>query len=541
MSWRAYEILTFSPDFGTAPRQGIVDDREESTLGGNQRFVAWPDKTDRVLGFTFQTMSSNEWKIMREFFDRHGGRAKAFYLPSWSADFELAEDAAAGQTTITVAGNALSSLTENRPDTIGRRLMFYNQAGQVSTHWVNSAANTGEGTDIVALDPPLLNSAEAGRTVLSICYLVRLTEDTLRSDHASPRHATVELTFREISHRRRLDQEEIAPGVEIETLHASSDLIATDEDPIYLSTIRSASKGPRFYGITQGVAYASDWQFEVNPGLNTVTILSPGGILTTSALYNGTSPPTHLTGTFDALSKEIIAWETDRQVTVAYYSGSAPTRLTFPGLSPVAFNTYAIDSTVDAGTATIAVFYLREQDASIYCRISLDNFSVERRYCKSPVAPLALHAARRLEGRMELIGMDTNHRLVRWRSEPYQTPQETQVLGVSIDGIDGESMEIVVMRTGIDSASATIAGIDGEFQSIALGKTARDTMGVAMIETTITGTSEEVRIPRTATDQLIAVVVDNTITGTYTLVAKTATGTDGLGAIAAETITGSYT
>lgn len=551
MSWRAYEILTLSPDFATPPRQGIVDQREESTLGGVHRFTAWPDKTDRILGFTFQTMSANEWKILREFFDRHGGRAKAFYLPSWTADFELAANAAAGENEITIAGNSLSALTENRPDTIGRRLMIYNQAGQLSTHWVTGAAYTGEGTDRVILDPPLAAAAEAGRTVLAICYLVRLTEDTLRSDHASPRHATVELTFREISHRRRLDQEEAAPGVAIASLHASYDIIATDEDPIYTNTLHASVSGPRTYGVPQGTAYQATWEFELNPTLNTVSRTNPAGAVSASTLYTAPSAANHLTAVFDAAAKEILAWELNREITVAWFGGSGPEQVTFPGMTPVGYNTYAIDATVDAGTATVAIFYLREQDASIYCRTSAESFTIEHRYCKSPVAPLALHAARRLDGRIELVGMDTNHRLVRWRSEAYQTPPETQYATAYIEPeITGDFLQLMVPYAGQDMATAMIGdsqgipsqtGLSGEYRELRVPALAGPDKASARIETGITGTFTEIRIPVTAADSVVAVVVANSMDGSYTLVAIMADPpNEGASASINTTITGSY-
>jgi hypothetical protein len=519
MSWRAYEILTLSPDFNSPPRQGFVDDREINDTGGAERFTAWPDRTDRTFSLTFQTMDRTEWLLLREFFDRHSGRARAFYLPSWSADFQLEFDAPQFANTIYLAGNSLSGITENRPDTIGRRLMLYNQAGQLSTHWVTSASNQGNGSDLVVLDPPLAAAASAGKTVISICYLVRLVDDTIQSTHQSPDHARIELAFRELSHRRRLDQTESAIGPEIANLNANEDLIASDEDPLYPNTLQQEFFGPFVYGIPQSNAYASSWQARYFPSLNIFTVTNPSGSISNSTLFNGANV-NQIAATFDATGKEIIAWEQNRQTTIAYFVGSTPTRLTIDGISPVAFNTYAIDSLVNAGTATVAIFYLREQDATIYCRTSAESWAVEHRYCKSPVAPLALHTARREEGRIELVGMDTNHRLVRWRSYGYLTPPELQSATSFIHPITGSSVAITVPIFSTAQATSVIGPmITGQFAEIRVPAAAFDTMGRSFVTSSITGTFEEIRVPAFAKDEVVASVVANSLNGSYTLIA----------------------
>lgn len=543
MSWRAYEILTLSPDFSSPPRQGFVDERESNSIGGAERFTAWPDRTDRLFSLAFQTMHRTEWQLLREFFDRHGGRARAFYLPSWSADFQLAANAAALASTIYVAGNGLSAITENRPDTIGRRLMVYNQAGQLSTHWVTEASNQGNGTDLVVIDPPLASAATAGKTILSICYLVRLVDDTIQSTHQSTDHARIELAFREVSHRRRLDQAESAIGPEILSLNANEDLIATDEDPIHPNTLIQEFFGPVVYGFPQATAYASAWQARYFPALNIVTLTNPVGSISNTALFNGANA-THLTATFDAAGKEIIAWEQNRKTTIAYWDGATPVRLTIDGISPVAFNTYAIDALVNSGTATVAIFYLREQDATIYCRTAAESWAVEHRYCKSPVAPLALHTARREEGRLELVGMDTNHRLVRWRSYGYLTPPELQLVTCTLESIiTGSFQEIIVPATTADSTTVTLDGvITGTFAEIRVTASASTPAAKAYLETTITGTFTEVRIPATGQDSVVAVVLGNSISGSYTLVAIMAVNSppEQLAASLNTTITGTY-
>lgn len=543
MSWRAYEILTFHPDFTTAPRQGMVDERESVALGGSAGFVAWPDRTDRLFNLSYQTMTQREWQSLRDFFDRHSGRARAFYLPSWTADFELAADAPYGANTLSVVGNGLSSITENRPDTIGRRLLIYSPAGQSSDHWVVEASAAGA-NDTVVIEPPLPYGIRVGKTGISICYLVRLVDDSIKSDHSSPRHARMDLAFREISQRRHLDQTELAAGPVYFTLEANEFLVATDQDPLFTNSLLVDFDGPLVYGFPQAFNYESAWSARLDTLTNLVTLTNPTGGTSTSALYNALSPASQLAGMFDASGREIIAWERLGQITVGRYVSSTPTWVTFTGLTPVCFNTYAIDGSVDAGTATAAIFYLKRQDPTIYCRFAVEDFATEHRFCNSPTAPLALHAAIRNINRIELVGMDTNHRLARWISATYPSPPPRDFLSASISPtMTGDLMEITVPRTTIDTVSFAMIDptITGEIQELAYRYTVpTEPMGKGRIEPTITGDYTSVVVGATATDSVIAVVIDNTMTGDYSLVAKTATTPDTANAKIETTITGAY-
>lgn len=543
MSWRAYEILNFQPDFRDGIGQGMIDERESNFLGGSSGFVAWPDATDRIFNLTFQTMTQPEWQSLRNFFDQHSGRARAFYLPSWAADFELAEDATNGSNTLTVVGHGLSGIAENRPDTIGRRLLICNQAGQISDHWLLEASADGD-DDIAVIEPPLPFDVTASKGSISICYLVRLIDDTVSSQHTSPNHARSDIGFRQISQRSHLRYDELAPGPVYFTLQPNESLIAADLDPLYTDALLVDFFGPVTYGTPQATNYTSAWLARLNPTTNAFRLTPPAGASFTSDLYNEPSPAIQIAAMFDAIGKEIIAWERLGRITIARYVGATPTRVTFDGISPVAFNTFAIDGETTAGDATAAVFYLKRFDSTIYCRFAVQDFATENRYCISRDAPLALHAAVPNEERLELVGMDTNHRLARWISGLYPAPPPISMLAAMIDPtITGEMQELAVFRTFSDAAAA--ASIEttftGEVQELAYRLTANSPAAIASIETTFTGEIQELAVKKTATDSVISVVIDNTITGDYTLVAKTATGTaTGPNASIQTTITGTY-
>lgn len=466
MSYRYYETLTTGPDFSEGIQQGIVDERDPLQRGQGAGFVAWPGKSARTFQLRFQTFAPEEWKALREFADRHGGRAKAFFLPSWTQDLELAEDAIPGTTIIKVAGHRLSdTLVDERPDTIGRRLLIRNQSGSTSTHWVHEVTADGP-NDTLVLDAPIPNGLEAGRCLISFCYLCRFLDDNLESIHLSPSHAGATWAFREANQRRVLNQTEVATGTQIETLKATVDVIASDEDPIEQAPYTSACRGPIAISSPQTANYVTEWVAALNRITNTVTLTGGTGYSAPTDLYNAPAPANQIALAFDALSRPILAWEVDGTTTIARMEGLDITRLSFTGYSPCAFNTFSIDSTVDAGTATVAVFYLKPNDTTIYCRIGVESFATEHRYCNSPLAPIYLHGARIFESRLELYGMDAWHRRARWRSEVYIEPIPPMIPTITIDEIGGELLAVTVVIEGTETPPTTIDEIGGAYASI---------------------------------------------------------------------------
>ena len=465
MSLIVYEVLTAQPDFTDAPAFGIDDDRDTTNSPGGRSFAAWTGHTDRVMRFDFQTTSAEEWRNLREFIDRMGGRAAAFFLPSWQHDFELAADATPGDLQLKLAGHWYAdNVTENRPDTLGRVLFTMNHLGQFSTHTVTSFGEDGP-DDVVGLDRPITSEMEAGRTVVGFCYLARLATDNVESFHLSPDHARTTLGFRAITQTRRLNQQESAEGTAIGTMKANFDIVATDDDPLLYDPLVYSASGPFMLNSPQPENFQSEWVARLNIAANTVEVEGPGFDYQ-SPLYNAPGAAAKIALAFDASSQEVLAWEHGGRVWIGWTTGAGIQRLSFPGLSPVAYNTFAIDSTVDAGTGTLAVFYLKAEDSTIYCRTLAESFATERRYCISPLAPLRLFTARRKEGRIELVGMDASHRLARWRSETYLTPLEIQVILGDIGPLIGDYQSITVFATMEDGHTADVMPLEGTYRPV---------------------------------------------------------------------------
>lgn len=540
MSLIVYEVLTAQPDFTEAPQYGIDDDRDMVNSPGGTSFAAWTGHTDRVLRFDFQTSSAEEWRSLREFADRMGGRAGAFYLPSWQHDFELAADVAPGDLTLRLVGHWFAdNLSETRPDTLGRVLFSVNHLGQFAVHEITSHGEDGP-NDVVGVAEPIVNPMQAGRTVVGFCYLVRLATDEIESEHLSPDTARTTLGFRQVTQTRRLNQTETATGPEVGNLNANQDVVATDEDPLYLDTRATACLGPLFYSVPQSDNHESQWTAAVDG--NSVHVTGPFGDEFVTTLYNGTSVPRHISLAFDAGSLEVLAWDLENGFSrVAWRDTGVATRLDFVGISPVLFSTFTIDSTVAAGDATVAVFYLKPQDSTIYCRTLAEDFAVERRYCNSPLAPLRLYRARRYLGRLELVGIDAGHRRARWRSNAYVTPIPKQLALTRIDSVAGDYMAITVPRAYAETVGHRMGAVDGTYAELRVylsgGVQGR---GLHSLTNLVTGDYTEVRVfndPSTtpkATHSL-----EGLVTGDYMLVRKTGAGVDSF-SVKLQTIAGTY-
>lgn len=539
MSLIAYEVLTVQPDFSEVPQIGIEDDRDLVQSPGGRAFAAWADRTDRVARFAFQTHTAEEWRILREFFDRLGGRAVAFYLPSWQHDFELAEAAEPGSLNLKLAGHwYVDNVTENRPDTLGRVIFTLNHLGQFSAHLVTSFGEDGA-DDVVGLQDPITNPLEAGRTMVGFCYLARLTDDTVDSEHLSVDHARMVVGFRNITHTRRVTQRESALGQLFGTMKANEDIVATDEDPIFYNPRTYEAVGPFVLNAPQTENFQSPWVASMDIESNTVRVVGQDYEYT-SAIYNAPGPAEKIALAFDAASQEVLAWEKDGRVWIGWTTGSGIQRINFNGISPVAYNTFAIDSTVNAGTATLAIFYLKPQDATIYCRIMAESFATERRFCVSPLAPLRLFTARRNEGRIDLVGIDTGHRRARWRSQTYLTPLEIQIVLAEVQELSGLYRAVTVFSRPEDALAAAIVPLAGEYRATriqSLGNNAGGADGRVVGE--LSGTYVTVRITRAVAEPgALGLVVPTT--GTYTLVRKLGIVTEpGINA-KPEPLTGTY-
>jgi len=472
MSRKAYEDLTIEPDFTDPPTYGLAGagGRRDTAVGQGQQYAAWRGSTQLALGFGFRCSSNVEATALREALNRIRGRSSAFYLPSWQRDFRLAASATAGDTTISIIDGGLSDMTTNRPDTEGRVIFVATPAGSVQILGVETAVDDGA-NETLTLDQPLRFDLDQSRDMIGFAYLVRLAADEATWDYDAPGQASIPLRFVTVKNRREVDTADTVASEQIGELHAAEIVVATDEDPVLVQFLTPSAIGPNVYGAAQAQNYSATWTASFIDD-TTVEIVQADTLETIeSTLYDSLSRTDHLTLGFDSAHRELLAWHEPNSrdtIRVRYYAGGAEQDIEFTGISPIAFNTWAIDGTVTLGEAETVVFYLKRGSSSIYFRREAESYATENIYLYSPVPPLYLHKAE-VNGRViDLYGMDASHRAAIWTSSEYEPPliESNQPI---ISVIEGVYLQVAVLaELGEEANDPTLSIVDSEYRPTAV-------------------------------------------------------------------------
>jgi hypothetical protein len=260
----------------------------------------------------------------------------------------------------------------------------------------------------------------------------------------------------------------------VTNLRAFSDLVASHDLPHPYTPRRPVALGPDNYSAAQALAYTEQWFFELDG--TTVTIGRQDGLGTpatqVSALYDSAFTTTHLSGAFDSVSRELLAWDLGenvagtKQARVGFYVGGVATFLTFDGFNPVCVNTWPIDG--DAATpadAEVGVFYLRPGFPYLFYRSAGDAFATEFVALRSPSAPFALHSVAINGAFLEVRGLDVGHRKTAWRSE-YVPPIPPQIAVATLELVAGEFVSMIVIESvGPDQGFGSLELVPGTFES----------------------------------------------------------------------------
>ena len=468
MSYKAYEIFTVQPDFTRDPFMGIGDPgRTDLRIGMKPGYSEWTGTTALAFSFLFRTRTPEENTTLREFLFRFKGRWAAFFLPSWQQDFALAMAASIGDTTLTVSEEGFAELTENRPDTEKRVIFALTTDGILQTWNILSAADSG-GDEIVTLDTPVTTALDPETTMMGYCYLVRLADDRQEWTYDAPGQGSVDLTFVTVRNKRTVETEEIVESAAIGDLKAAVNLLATNEDPELLEFLSPEATGPTAYNVTQAANYSTPWEARFFDATTIEMEQLSSGVVTASALYDGSVASDHLAFCFDSASQEVLAWNHTTmpgKIRLRYYAGGLPQALDFTGFSPVAYNTWVIDSTVTLGAAETVIFYLKPGYSVIFARFESESYAIEYQFLRSPSAPIYLHKAVKNVNVIEIHGMDSGHRKIVWNSDIYRPPEVDEALATM--SLAGGTYELIAIATDpeADAQSATIV-FSGEYVNL---------------------------------------------------------------------------
>lgn len=327
----------------------------------------------------------------------------------------------------------------------------------------------------------------------------------------------------------------------VTNLKAFQDLVASHSLPHNYAPKRPVALGPDNYAATQTSPYSEQWFFEIDG--TTVTIGRQDGLgfpaTTVSSLYDSAFETEHLSGTFDDVSKEVIAWDLgvtaggSKQIRVGAFFGGVEAWLTFDGFNPVCVNTWPIDGdAATAGDAEVGLFYLRPGFPYIFFRTKGDNFGTEYVALRSPSAPFALHSLAFNGIYLEVRGLDVGHRKAAWRS--IYSPAIPPDRGVGTLSLVPGSVELVAIQglIGPDQGVGSLALIAGSFESTVVAVDAGQDDGAGSLSL-VAGSLDQIVIPTDAGQDDGSGTL-TLVNGAFTLTAKpTETTSDqGVGALA---------
>ncbi len=540
MSWRSYQVLTPQPDFSVDPVLGVMDTgRILTELGQAPAFAEWRGDTPLAFGFSWRLQSPAEFRTFAEFMNAIGGKSTPFFLPSWAPDFELTAPAAIGDIQIRVKAAGFINITENRPDTDGRQIFLVSTDARFQPCSVVGVEVDGD-DEVLTLDLPIAYDFDPVETMVGRLYLVRLADDRIEYEFVRPGNCLVPLRAITSRQTRRVNMQELVGSEQTFSLKAFSDVIAEDLDPLLFTFTTPTALGPEVYGTSQADNFFRDWSAIGEVGGVMLQSSAPGATAIPSVLYDSSFLTSHLALAFDAGGNESIAWHTNPgEIRIGWKSSGTNHWLDFIGISPVMFQTWAIDGSISAGDGDLVVFYIREGYSGIFARFYRESFATEHLVVRSPTAPIYLQLARREEGRIEVVGMDAGHRLCRWRTGGYLTPPERQILNSRIAGVSGEFRELRVFASSEDLLATQISNVSGTFREIRIAAAIAE-FGTSRIVPVASGAYTEVRIPIDLPDESATARLAATATGEYKLIAKMGAVEETGNSRIRTTITGSY-
>ena len=477
MSWKAYEIFSTIPSFDPPPILGLGEvSRNRVSVGQAEDFVSWDGTTGLAFRFRYQPQSPAEWSNLREFSYRQHGIGKSFLLPTWQPDFELDSDAVAGSNEITVADAGFADLTDDRPDTEKRIIFTLTSSLQFQANRVASATSNGDGTETLTLEDRLAFDLSASTDMVGLVYLSRFAENLKTFEAIRPGRGRMDARFLTVRNTRRVNDQQNVSSIAVGNGKAFSDLIATDENCYPYDGRTALAIGPLSYASPQGTPFFEGWRFTLAGNSLSLERTDGTGSATESTLYDSLFESDHLRACFDAVGREVIAWELPTsEFRVAHYVGGTPTRTNIEGRFPALFYTWPIDSSAaTAGDGEVLLFYLKPGFSSIFARTKSDDFDTEYQMIRSPSAPLAIHEAVRNGSFLEIRGIDVGHRRAVWRAE-YVPPLIPDFVGAELEFSQGEFqllIRVIEADPEAESVSLDLDSVTGEFRKIAVTETA---------------------------------------------------------------------
>tara|TARA_R110000796_G_C14571530_1_gene435820 strand:- start:53911 stop:55554 length:1644 start_codon:yes stop_codon:yes gene_type:complete len=535
-----YRTLETPPDFKTAPTIDIVANTSDRTLAPAKHLHRWIENFNpKSRTASFELRGPLEHTSFRNFIRQHRGPWLPFYMPSWIQDFSSPTTVAIGDTSIDIDQNLATYLATNRPDTYGRTLYFYNPNRELHVCKVLSSLSNGD-VWTLEVDNPFPFAADLSNCLTGFVWFVKFASPDFAFSHLTPDRSRIDTGMEEVLNTASTEQElamtAAVHGAAINESKIFDTLIESDDDPNRSDMRTSSMLGPQSYLLAQAENFNKEWAATLNAD-GTVTF-TEGTTPFDTDLYDGDAFVEHVSGAFDVLSNEVLAWQSDYDTCrIGYRSGGTPTFVEWTGRTPILFQNFSINGDVAGGDADIFAYYLKTGESKLYARLSSENYATENTVTQLPVALLALIDNNVFESEHYLRAMSTRHTRVQLRSAIYAlaTGTEEDSLTASVTSMTG-----TVVLTGIDPAdpveeaiTAAMESMTGEYaSSVVESGTITDEGTGPQIEaelTSLTGAVVLTGIEGATVDSLSA---SAQITGTHIETAQDGSRTDALSATA---------
>lgn len=417
-----YPVFTFQPDFTKPPSRRVSVLADVMNVSAAKQFLSWPEtQPQEVTQWSFSGESETERAEFVGFFERMGGRAGAFLMPSYSRDLAFATLPAIGSYAVTVTGSgyATNYLADSYPDRNGKYLFILCPVNGVHIMRVLRAVDSGDNS-IITFEQRLPWAVSEG-AMIGFARLSRFEVDDVEIIFGNEQHWSTSIPTRTV--RVTVDcTREIALSDGVEHLLWKPFTSVRQELKPAARTVYSYAfaKGPAAYATPQGSRMADTWAAWVsNDGvriakrdtLNPFTITNGDGVL--SRLTDLPIRAAHLSLAFDENCNEVIAFSRHDEETIEIRGlvADVVTSWTFDGFSPQLFQFWTIDNEAyDLADAEIVCIYAKRGTAGIYGRFESENFATERLLGAFPNVPLRIEYVEIDGTDLRVVCIDDGHR-----------------------------------------------------------------------------------------------------------------------------------
>lgn len=418
-----YATFPVAPDFQDKMTLGESSRRASIAVAwGAPMEARWPAESRRTAAATITLRGPTEIRNFREFLMQIRGKWRPFQWPSWTRDFRATGTSAVGDTTLVVQRNFEEFLADDTPDAAGRNIWCYTPGRTLWIGRVQDAVDDG-GNSTITVQPPLPFAEDLTRCIWGFCWFARFAEDEITWDHITPDRARVQIGIVEARNQQDREIDQTIEGVDIYESNALTRVQEFATRPELDDLLTFETIGPDAWATPQEFAFSADWVGTLSlAGFEWVGPATSHA----SALWDGDPEEVeHVTGAFDVLGREALAWQEDADtIRARWYNAGVPQSLEFTGRSPMLFQNWVINGDISGGEADLMIYYIKDGESKIYARAQRDAFATEYIATTTPVMPLWLTTIGiNPDGdRVRIEGMTVCHNLGRWESGLYNPP-----------------------------------------------------------------------------------------------------------------------